>query len=94
MPIQDRILKIARSIEESLPTGLAKDFKSNIEAIVRSNLEGLELVTSEQFTVQKRILERAVKRIGELEGRIAELEAAARLNGSANNGANESSGED
>ncbi|MYB34678.1 MAG: accessory factor UbiK family protein [Gammaproteobacteria bacterium] len=91
MLIQDRISKIARGIEESLPTGLAKDFKSNIEVIIRSNLEGLDLVTSEQLTVQKRILERAVKRIGELEERIAELEAAANLNGSMN-GSGESSG--
>ncbi|MCY4050149.1 MAG: accessory factor UbiK family protein [Gammaproteobacteria bacterium] len=84
MPIQDRIKTIARNIEESLPIGLAKDFKSNIEAIVRSNLEGLDLVTSEQLTVQKKIVERAVKRIGELEERITELEAAARAEGSIN----------
>ncbi|MCY4229027.1 MAG: accessory factor UbiK family protein [Gammaproteobacteria bacterium] len=76
MPIQDRISRIARGIEESLPIGLAKDFKSNIEAVVRSNLEGLDIVTSEQHAVQKRILERAVQRIGELEERITELEAA------------------
>ena len=91
MSIQDRISRIARGIEESLPTGLAKDFKSNIEAIVRSNLEGLDLVTVEQLTVQKRILERAVKRIDELEGRIAELESGVCSNDSMS-GSNKSSG--
>ncbi len=84
MPIQDRIKKIARGIEESLPSGLAKDFKSNIEAIVRSNLEGLDLVTSEQLTVQKKIVERALKRIDELERRISELEGASKVQESMN----------
>ncbi len=84
MPIQDRIKKIAHGIEESLPSGLAKDFKSNIEAIVRSNLEGLDLVTSEQLTVQKKIVERALKRIDELERRISELEGASKVQESMN----------
>jgi len=92
MSIQDRISKIARGIEESLPKGLTKDFKSNVEAIIRSNLEGLDVVTSEQLTIQKRILERAVKRISELEERISELEAVANP-GDATVGSSQSSGE-
>lgn len=83
MSLQQRVSRIARSIEGALPQGLAKDFKSNIEAIIRSNLESLDLVTTEQLAVQKRILERAVKRIHDLEQRIAEFEAAANSNDAA-----------
>ena len=79
MPLQDKISKIARGIDELFPSGLAKDFKSNVEAIIRSNLEDLDFVTADQLVVQKRIVERALKRIQELEQRIEELEAVTNM---------------
>lgn len=76
MQLQQAISRILGGIEAALPKGVAQDLKANIEAVIRSNLEGLDFVTAEQLAVQKRVVDRAVRRIRELEERIRELEAA------------------
>lgn len=77
MQLQQAISRILGGIEAVLPKGVAKDLKANIEAVIRSNLEGLDFVTAEQLAVQKRVVDRAVRRIRELEKRVKELEAVA-----------------
>ena len=66
--------KLLNNIQSALPAGLTTSIKSNIEAVIRSNFEKLDLVTREQFEVQEKVLERTYKRVSGLEERVRELE--------------------
>ena len=70
--------KLMQGIQGVLPSELANDVKSNLEAVVKSNFEKLDLVTREQFEIQEKILERTRNRVTELEQELQEIEA--RLN--------------
>ena len=70
--------KLMQGIQGVLPSELANDVKSNLEAVVKSNFEKLDLVTREQFEIQEKILERTRSRVTELERELQEIEA--RLN--------------
>ena len=70
--------KLMQGIQGVLPSELANDVKSNLEAVVKSNFEKLDLVTREQFEIQEKILERTRIRVTELEQELQEIEA--RLN--------------
>ena len=69
------------SIQEKIPTGLASgmqglqsDLEKNIRAAVEANLKKLNLVTREEFDVQKQVLQRTRGKLEILEKKIAELE--------------------
>ena len=66
--------KLLNNIQSVLPVGLTTSIKSNIEAVIRSNFEKLDLVTREQFEVQEKVLERTYKRVSAMEERVRELE--------------------
>lgn len=72
--------EFARKIGESLPAGLA-DLRADIEKTARLGMQQMlsrmDLVTREEFEVQKAVLERTRARLEALEHRVAELEAAA-----------------
>ncbi len=73
-PVQD----IADRLSQVLPPGLAvvrDELKDNFRAILQSQMGELDLVSQEQFEVQKELLLRLRRRVGELEQRVAELEA-------------------
>ncbi len=70
--------KLMQGIQGVLPSELANDVKNNLEAVVKSNFEKLDLVTREQFEIQEKILERTRNRVTELEQELQEIEA--RLN--------------
>ena len=70
--------KLMQGIQGVLPLELANDVKNNLEAVVKSNFEKLDLVTREQFEIQEKILERTRNRVTELEQELQEIEA--RLN--------------
>ena len=70
--------KLMQGIQGVLPSELANDVKSNLEAVVKSNFEKLDLVTREQFEIQEKILERTRNRVTDLEQELQEIEA--RLN--------------
>ena len=61
-------------IDEAFRNSPAHDIEKNLRALLSSWFERLDLVLREDFEVQKKLLERAQAKLGELEGRIAELE--------------------
>lgn len=67
--------EIAARISALLASSPARDVEKNLRALLVSFFERFDLVTRDDFEVQKRVLERARARIAELEARLAELEA-------------------
>ena len=68
---------IAERINKALPsgfTGLKEDMEKNIHALVQSALSKLDLVSREEFEVQKAVLAKTRSRLEELEKRLTELE--------------------
>lgn len=66
--------EIGARLSEALARSPARDVEKNLRALLASAFERFDLVTREDFEVQKRVLERAGARIAELEERIRELE--------------------
>ena len=62
-------------IAQALRDSPAADLNKNLRALVVSWLDRFDFVTREDFDVQKKLLERSQAKLGELEARIAELEA-------------------
>ena len=74
-----RIEEIAARLGGVLPPGLKTlraELEDNFRAVLRSNLEKLDLVSRERFDVQAEMLVRTQARLKALEARIAALEAA------------------
>ncbi|MEO8202241.1 MAG: accessory factor UbiK family protein [Betaproteobacteria bacterium] len=74
MPNSRLIDELGARISEVLATSPARDFEKNTRALLGTFFERFDLVTREDFEVQKRVLERASARITELDARVAELE--------------------
>jgi hypothetical protein len=70
--------RIARAVQGSP----AADIEKNMRAVLGGWFDRLQLVSREDFDVQRRLLERAQARLVELEKRISELEANRRPAGS------------
>jgi BMFP domain-containing protein YqiC len=66
-----------RRIREILAQSPAADLERNLKALLQSFFARLDLVTSEEFEVQREVLARARARLEELEARVAELEKKA-----------------
>lgn len=69
--------QIAERISNSLPPGLTHfkdDVEKNLHALLQSALSKLDLVSREEFEVQKAVLAKTRSRLEELEKRITELE--------------------
>lgn len=62
-------------VAEALRQSPAADLEKNLRAMLASWFDRLELVSREDFDVQKKLLERAHSKLTELEARIAELES-------------------
>jgi len=62
-------------IAQALRDSPAADVSKNLRALLAGWLDRFDFVTREDFVVQKKLLERAQAKLGELEARIAELEA-------------------
>lgn len=56
----------------------ARDFEKNVRALLTSALDRLDLVTREEFDVQRELLGRSREKLAQLEARIAELEGKSR----------------
>ncbi len=52
----------------------AADIQQNLKALLVQQFTKLDLVTREEFDVQRAVLEKATERIDALEARVAELE--------------------
>lgn len=67
---------IQKKFAELLASSPAKDIERNARALLTSLLGRMDLVTREEFDVQREVLARAREQLTHLEARIAELEAA------------------
>jgi len=77
--VADRIEDLAEKLTSLLPPGLKTlraEMQDNFRAVLRANLEKLDLVSRERFDVQAEVLARAQARLKALEQRIAALETA------------------
>jgi BMFP domain-containing protein YqiC len=73
-----RILdEIGAKLSEIAAASPARDIEKNVRALLGSAFGKLDLVTREEFDVQREILAQARRRLAELEARVAELEARA-----------------
>ncbi|MEN9916853.1 MAG: hypothetical protein RLY40_785 [Pseudomonadota bacterium] len=67
-----------KRLSESLPPGLnkfKKDLEKNFRAILQSMLTKLDLVTRDEFDVQKKVLTKTRSKLNVLEKQIAYLES-------------------
>ena len=69
-------------ISDALRDTPAADLEKNLRALLTSWFDRLDLVSREDFDVQRKLLERAQAKLAELEKRTAELEARSKGPGS------------
>lgn len=73
--MDNRILDdISDRIRTLLVNTPAADLEKNLRALLSSTFEKLDLVTREEFDVQRLVLARAREKISQLEAQLAELE--------------------
>lgn len=77
IPVTDpRLLdEIGTRLSEILAQSPAADIEKNARALLAAFFDRFDLVTRDDFEVQKRVLERALARIAELERHLGEIEA-------------------
>ena len=71
--------ELARRLAELVPSGAretGEDLKANFRDTLRAGLRKLDLVTREEFDVQRCVLLRTREKIEELEAQVANLERA------------------
>ena len=69
--------ELARKLAANVPgsvRALQADLERNFEALLASTFEKLELVTREEFDVQRRVLERTREKLAAVEAELARLE--------------------
>lgn len=67
--------ELGTRFSEMLAHSPAKDFEKNAKAVFAGVFSRLDLVTREEFEVQREVLTRTRERLAQLEARVAELEA-------------------
>ncbi|NSL55755.1 accessory factor UbiK family protein [Uliginosibacterium aquaticum] len=67
--------EMGNKFSELMQSGPAKDFEKNAKAMLAAGFSRLDLVTREEFEVQKALLEAACARIEALEKRLAERDS-------------------
>jgi BMFP domain-containing protein YqiC len=73
--MDNRVLdEVNKKINELLANTPAADVQKNLRALLQSTFAKLDLVTREEFDVQRAVLARAREKITQLEARLAELE--------------------
>jgi BMFP domain-containing protein YqiC len=68
---------LAARIGKLFDASPAKDIEKNVKAVLQSGLAKLDVVTRQEFDVQKEVLARTREKVEALEVRVAALEAAA-----------------
>jgi BMFP domain-containing protein YqiC len=69
--------ELARQLAESMPQNLrafGQDLERNFKAVLHAGLERMDLVTREEFDVQRSVLERTRAKLEQMEARLADLE--------------------
>jgi len=74
MTSQNLFEEIDRKMKDILARGPAADLEKNLRALLASAFGRLDLVTREEFDVQREVLARTRARLEELEAKLAELE--------------------
>ncbi len=67
--------EIGSKLSELAANSPARDIEKNVKAMLGSAFSRLDLVTREEFDVQREVLAHARQKLTELEARVAELEA-------------------
>ena len=67
--------EIGSKVSELLANSPARDLEKNARALLASGFSRLDLVTREEFDVQKEVLARTREKLAELEQRVVRLEA-------------------
>ncbi len=68
--------KLAAAVPDDLRT-LRTDMENNFRSLLQTTLGKLELVTREEFEVQRKVLERTREKLEQLEKALAEIQQAA-----------------
>ena len=71
--------ELARQLAESVPQNLrvlGQDLERNFKSLLQSGLERMELVTREEFDLQRAVLDRTRAKLEGMEQRLADLEKA------------------
>ena len=74
----EHIEALSRRIGELLPSGVkegGETFRRNLRAAVSAQLDNLDLVTREEFDIQRAVLQRSREKLDQLQARIDVLEA-------------------
>ena len=72
--VEDLARKLAANVPGSV-RALQADLERNFEALLAGTFEKLELVTREEFDVQRRVLERTREKLARVEAELAALES-------------------
>lgn len=67
--------EVSKKLSELFAATPAKDFEKNAKSMLGSMFARLDLVTREEFDVQREVLARTRERLAILEARVADLEA-------------------
>ena len=73
----ENIESLASKLADSIPSGLAnmrEELEKNFRNVLRGGLNRLDLVTREEFEVQRAVLARTREKLEALEAKLAELE--------------------
>jgi BMFP domain-containing protein YqiC len=69
--------ELARQLAESVPENLkvlGHDLERNFKTLLQSGIERMELVSREEFDLQRAVLDRTRAKLEQMEARLAELE--------------------
>ena len=72
-PLDDLARRLADSVPAGL-TGVRQEFERNMRTVVQTTLAKMELVTREEFDVQKAVLARTRSKLETLEQQVVVLE--------------------
>ena len=78
---KESIENLAKKLADSVPEGLRsmrEDLESNFQAVLRSGIDKLDLVTREEFEVQEAVLARTRQKLEELEEKLEAIEKKSR----------------
>ena len=67
----ERIMQTAKAV---MPEDLSYDIKQNIRAAIQEVIAGLDVVSRDEFEVQKSVLSKTREKLDEMERIVAELE--------------------
>jgi ubiquinone biosynthesis accessory factor UbiK len=73
--------EVDQKMKEVLSRSPARDMEKNLRALLQSAFSRLDLVTREEFDVQREVLARTRAKLEELEARVAELEERQKAEG-------------